>query len=364
MAPGVENHHQPQTIANKELRGYWGSKLKVREEPEVVTLTLGGSEGQSHSSVGLKTVTEKSDTSARVTNPMITIPHPVQLSANSWDDQLLRKLKGSNGKWRKILWRPGSGRHIDEGPSSYRPFTNIVRTLHLDDALQVIAKNRIEPKNIITFSSIAASVLPPDHPCSNLRILWFSAKLDNEKDDDPNWYGNVQFAVSCDMLVNLFKYCFLVEIMTTPTHTTSRLLLTNKDYSAVLPRYYRERTGGPWQVSSEGHKALIHCSRYKFRGENIFDHVLEFMLEVTQEDEHKLLSKCKISFMNHENAADCTIPHVCNRYQRVHAQCPTPYSCEETAQKFYEGIQQLPVNWKKLYSKLTDGAKEYLPKTK
>lgn len=365
---------------SKEVIGYWGSRLKVTEEPEVITLTPPpsqhpqNSKGQGGGKKNLDATPQNNRNSSAVNGTSngakqkkgpshnTTATRPAQGPPNTGDDQLLRKLKGKNGAPKKIAWRPGSGRHIDEGPDSYKPFTHIVRTLHLEDALQVLAKNRMEPKHIVTFSSLDSRYLPSTHPCANTKILWFSAKFSEEDEDEPNWYGNVEFAVGCNILLEMFKYCFLVEILTTPTHTTSRLLLTNKDYSAVLPHYYRERSGGPWQVTPEGHLALINCSRYRFQGINVFDHVLEFMLEVTPQNEKKILSECKISFKNHERAKDTTTPHVCNRHQRLNTPCPSPFSPTETATLFYQKLHQMSVDWNKVYAKLAKSAKRRLPK--
>ncbi|XP_064097858.1 uncharacterized protein LOC135209136 [Macrobrachium nipponense] len=385
MATGTKtpgNFQEPTSTSGsgkspREVVGFWGTRLKVTdEEREVITIGHDGyaSEEPARQNTarggGSKRGRNKAPTSATATGgagrkveahttPNAS-PRTTMGPANSWDDKLLRKLV-QNGKWKKTAWLPGSGRHINEGRDAYEPFTHIVRTLHLEDAVQVLATNRMKPKSLITFSSLQNGTLPNDHPCKELKVLWFSARFKSENEEDPNWYGNVEFAVPCHLLLEMFQHCFLVEILTTPTHTVSRVLLTNTDYSSVLPHYNSKQPGGGWMVNQDGHFALRKCSRYRFRGTNMFDHVLEFMLEVTAKDEKKILSSCKLDFKNHEDARDTRQVHVCNRYQRLKQSCPTPYTSLETAEAFHSGLEKTKVNWNKIYPKLTEHAKQCLP---
>nr|XP_027214904.1 uncharacterized protein LOC113807818 [Penaeus vannamei] len=280
----------------------------------------------------------------------------------SWEDQLLKTREGPAGKKKRgktILWRPGSGRHVDEGPDSYRPFTHVVRVLHLSEALDTCLNRRMKPKKLQTFSSIDSRELPANHPCANLKVLWFGAET-QEEEEPSNWYGNVEFALDAQILLTQWKYCFWVEMMTAPTHTASRLLLTNKDYSSVLPRYYSSHAGGPWQATPEGHKGLVQCSRYRFKGTNVHDHALEFMIEATPEDEKAILAACQISFKNHDRARRMDIPHVCNRYQRLGTPCPSPFSASQTARAFFKYIQQSGMPWSNLPGRLSQEAQKQL----
>lgn len=261
-----------------------------------------------------------------------------------WNDTMLKKLE-RKASVKTLLWLPGSGRHVSEGPDSYKPFTHITRTLHLEDALQVCAQRRMPPKNIISFSSIDSRALPPGHPCADLKVLWFSAGISDqdEAEDRHDWYGNVEFAVKASVLLQRWKYSFLVEMMTTPTHTSSRILLTNTDFSGVLRPYDPYCAGGPWHVSAEGQSALVKCSRYRFMGFNRHPHILEFLLDVNARDEKKMLKLCQLSFKNHEEAQDLTVRHVCNRYQRAKTNCPTPFPRNVTAKVFVERLCQMKV---------------------
>lgn len=351
--------------AIKENHGYLSSstsKPHRKREPEIVTVTLPGT--QTHQPFTNASALQHDATASlgmRKEHPAKTsMKFPEKGPSTSWNDELLKKRSVKGGT--TILWRPGSGRHVSEGPNSYRPFTHITRTVHLEDAATICITQRIEPKKVVTFSSIDSRELPPAHPCEDLKVLWFSTctRLAGQDEDEPDWYGNVEFAVNAKILQEQWKYSFLVEMMTTPTHTTSRILVTNTDYSAILPHYDRYRAGGPWQVTPEGQFALISCSRFRFRGTNRHEHILEFMLEVTPEDEKKILNECQISFKNHEEAQDMTTPHVCNRYQRAGLPCPTPFPRYTTATHFFHMLQQnnIPVNLG--MPKLSKSAQQYL----
>lgn len=309
---------------------------RVRKELEILTLYPTESEASPAppQQAGTKTVL-KADWATTSKKENAIIP---------WKDTLLKKLEGK-ASGQTLLWLPGSGRHVSEGPDAYQPFTHVTRTLHLEDALEVCAHRRIRPKNIITFSSIDSRALPPGHPCADLKVLWFSAgvKDQDEGEDRHDWYGNVEFAVDASILLECWKYSFLVEMMTTPTHTTSRILLTNTDFSGVLRPYNPYCAGGPWQVSAEGQLALRKCSRYRFVGTNRHPHILEFLLDTSVRKEKKLLQACQLSFKNHEEAQDLTVRHVCNRYQRAKTACPTPFPRSVTATVFAMRLQQMNV---------------------
>lgn len=255
---------------------------------------------------------------------------------------MLKKLEGK-ASGQTLLWLPGSGRHVSEGPDAYQPFTHITRTLHLEDALEVCAKHRMPPKNIVSFSSIDSRSLPPGHPCGDLKVLWFSTAAKDQDEDEAqhDWYGNVEFAVDASILLECWKYSFLVEMMTTPTHTTSRILLTNTDFSGVLRPYNPYSAGGPWQVTAEGQLALLKCSRYRFIGTNRHPHILEFLLDVSVRTQKKMLRACRLSFKNHEEAQDMKVRHVCNRFQRAKTDCPTPFPPSLTAAVFAQKLQQM-----------------------
>lgn len=230
----------------------------------------------------------------------------------------------------------------------------------MEDAIDVCVKWRMEPKNITSFSCIDSRDLHPSHPCFGLKVLWFGAHFPNQDKDEPDWYGNVQFSVDSRILLNYWNFFFLVEMMTTPTHTCSRILVTNTDYSDVLPSYDYHRAGGPWQVTYEGDQALINCSRFRFRGTNSHHHILEFMIDVSQNDERNILQNCEVSFRNHEEAQNMKIRHVCNRYQRAGTPCPTPFSSSVTAAVFFHKLQELNVCLETGIPKLSDRAKKYL----
>lgn len=318
-----------------------------KKEPQILTLYPSTTNAQAASTPATNKTLLSPDTEYSCKKESTTTP---------WKDTVLKKLEGQRSG-QTLLWLPGSGRHVSEGPDSYRPFSHITRTLHLEDALQVCTRWRIPPKNIITFSSIDSRSLPTQHPCRELQVLWFSANMSEQEEDEHDWYGNVEFAVSASVLLERWRYCFLVEMMTTPTHTVSRILLTNTDFSSVLRPYNPFRAGGPWQVSSEGQMGLHKCSRYKFKGYNRHPHILEFLLDVTEEDEKKILQECQLSFKNHEEAQDLSVRHVCNRHQRAKTPCPSPFPRITAATLFAARLQMMNSSLSKI-PKLSSSARQ------
>ncbi|KAK8753568.1 hypothetical protein OTU49_000286 [Cherax quadricarinatus] len=361
MAPGGDGTGNQHSKAAREHLGCWGSSSShshSKKEPEIVTILPPGTQ-TCHTATIAPGMTQHQLVAASQDCKTKTNKTSIKKGpSTSWGDKLLKKRPGKGGS--TILWLPGSGRHVSEGYSSYKPFTHIVRTLHVDDAIDVCNTCRIEPKNVITFSSIDSRELSPSHPCANIKVLWFSTSSGDQDDNAPDWYGNVEFAVDAKILLQQWKYFYLVEMMTTPTHTTSRILVTNSDYSDVLTEYNPNCVGGPWQVTADGQFALSKCSRFKFKGTNIHEHVLEFMLEVSRRDEKKIIKECQISFKNHEEAKDMKVRHVCNRYQRAGLPCPTPFSCLVAAFYFFLKMQQIDTSWSNGRPKLSKSAQQYL----
>ncbi|XP_045603186.1 uncharacterized protein [Procambarus clarkii] len=233
-----------------------------------------------------------------------------------------------------VFWLPGNGRSIAPQHNSYRPFDRIVRTVHIPEALDICAHHQMIPKPIVSHSVLNRNHLRADHPCANLCVLWFGIKnLEDEEKHD--WYGNVEFALPADYLLQVWKYCFLVEIMSTPTHTATRLLITNTDYSAVLSKYDPCTAGGPWVKTSGGNMGLTDCFRYNNIGYNKHGHSLEFMIEVRPFGQRAILENCEISFRNHLEANDYSNPHVCQRFQKTATPCPAPFAGALSSRIFF-----------------------------
>ncbi|XP_050692305.1 uncharacterized protein LOC126983556 [Eriocheir sinensis] len=237
---------------------------------------------------------------------------------------------------KNVLWRPGEGSSVVLRESDYRPFCHVGRTVHLDDALHICADNWMQPKPITTLSTLSDKIWHKQnhHPCRNLRVLWFGPKLDGEDEDAHDWYGNVQFAFPTDVMMHHWRKFYLVEMLTTSTHTTTRILVTNADYSSVLPPYDPRTPGGPWRLNSEGrHECLADCRRYSNEGNNGNGHILEFMIEVEPFQIRTILAESTLSFRNHEQGGNVG-PHDCHRSGRL-SMCPTPLTRDEAARIFF-----------------------------
>ncbi|XP_042855919.1 uncharacterized protein LOC122242649 [Penaeus japonicus] len=256
-------------------------------------------------------------------------------------DRLLYTTKGAQPK---TLWLPRPGRVLARNHEPYRRFHGVIRTVHLEDAIDICVERRMTPRPVSALSRIKQNILSRHHPCRSLEVLWFGTRSDQDDEDVHDWYGNVQFSFPADVFLDHFAFCFLVEILTAPTHTATRLLITNSDYSSVLDPYSPYRKGGPWYVNARGeHFALRDCARFNDQGFNRHPHELEFMVEMTPHGQHQILKEAEISFRNHEAAIDLTKPRTCHRYQRFpsrHQACPWALSAAVASQRFFSLHQE------------------------
>ncbi|XP_050715024.1 uncharacterized protein LOC126997855 isoform X2 [Eriocheir sinensis] len=241
-----------------------------------------------------------------------------------------------------VLWRPREGSSVVLKESDYQPFSQVVRTLHIRDALDICAENMIAPKPIHSVSTLKATVLhwQRSHPCRKLHVLWFSAKLDGEDEDAHEWYGNVEFAIPVSIMLQRWRNLYFVEMVQAPTQTITRILVTNADYSSVLPSYDPRTPGGPWRLTPDGrHERLVDCRRYNSKGYNRHGHVLEFMIEVTHFGMRKILDEVTISFRNHHLALSGD-PHVCHRFGKTFT-CLTPFIKDKSSHLFFKEHHRL-----------------------
>ncbi|XP_050715022.1 uncharacterized protein LOC126997855 isoform X1 [Eriocheir sinensis] len=241
-----------------------------------------------------------------------------------------------------VLWRPPEGGSVVLKERHYQPFSQVVRTLHIPDAIDICAKNMIAPKPIYSISTLKPKMLhwQRSHPCRYLHILWFGAKLDGENEDAHEWYGNVEFAIPIDVMLQRWKNLYFVEMVQAPTQTITRILVTNTDYSSVLPSYDPRTPGGPWRLTPDGrHERLVDCRRYNSKGYNRHGHTLEFMIEVTPFGMRKILDEVTISFRNHHQALSGG-PHVCHRFGKTRT-CPTPFIKDKSSHLFFEEHHRL-----------------------
>ncbi|XP_064116851.1 uncharacterized protein LOC135222643 isoform X4 [Macrobrachium nipponense] len=222
----------------------------------------------------------------------------------------------------------------------------------------------MQPRPILASSIINNSKLKDTrHPCRDIKVLWFGTQnlrdLDNE--DDHDWYGNVQFATSAEILLKCWKYYYLVEMETKTRYTTSHLLVTNTNYSEVLPPYNPWKKGGPWYVDSDGHYVLNDCSRYNNEGSNEKGHVLEFMIEVTECGRKAILDVCMLSFRNH-SASSFSSKEVskCHQSRLRKLKCPSPIGCSAAARQFFDEHHCIGQVSSVAYPKLSVKAAKYL----
>ncbi|KAG0714948.1 hypothetical protein GWK47_013067 [Chionoecetes opilio] len=258
-----------------------------------------------------------------------------------------------------VLWRPQKDSGVALKPSDYRPFSHVVRTVHLQDSLDICVTGCITPKPITSLSSLKRSVLRQNHPCKRLHVLWFGVKYDDVDEDAHDWYGNVEFAIPIDSLMQRWTKYYLVEVMTAPTHSTTRILVTNSDYSSILPVYDPHTRGGGWHITPDGrHMQLGDCRRYNGDGYNKHGHIIEFMIEVTPFGMRKIVEETVMSFKNHEEAVTDT-PHVCHRFKGP-PNCPTPFTRACTSRWFFHEHGRLNTHQLLVRPKLSPSAEELL----
>ncbi|XP_068200906.1 uncharacterized protein [Palaemon carinicauda] len=273
-------------------------------------------------------------------------------------DELLFKSKGPKSKF---FWRPRNGRSVVLPNKPYAPFNRIVRTVHVDEALQMCQEQKMEPKPVSTNSCLSMYALKnTNHPCKRLKVLWFGTEPGGDGLEH-DWYGNIQFSASANILLNKWKFCFLVELMTAMTHTTTRVLITNTDYSSVLPVYDPYQQGGPWYIDSQGqHYVLSDCCRYNSEGFNKNGHNLEFMIEVTPSGGKGILKECVISFREHLRALDTRLPLRCHRTQFRNEECPFPVSSITASKLYFYRHESMCSLYPTFTPALTEDAKHYL----
>lgn len=251
-------------------------------------------------------------------------------------------LDQTTGPKKKVFWKPGNGRAIAPQHPQYRPFSQAVRTVHIDEALEYCMQYRMQPKHIFNNSILnRRSLKNTNHPCKNIQVLWFGAESPPEKDEEHDWYGNIQFAIPVDLLLRRWEHRYLVEMMTAKTHTATHILITNTDYSGVLPRYDPHQQGGPWYVDNNRHSVLVDCARFNDKGYNRNGHNLEFMIEATPADQRQLLNICELSFKNHSEARNKQRPLRCLRTQFINKSCPTPLISARAAGEFFNQHQRI-----------------------
>lgn len=270
-------------------------------------------------------------------------------------DQHLYTTKGPVGT---VLWRPHKDNSVVLNPTDYSPFSQVVRTVHLNDALDICVNHCMQPKPIVSLSCLRREVLPHYHPCKRLHVLWFGAKEDDSDEDKHDWYGNVEFTMPVNTMMQHWKNYYLVEMVSAPTHSITRILVTNSNYS-VLPVYDPRTHGGAWHLTASGqHEKLNDCRRYNNDGYNGNGHTLEFMIEVTPTGMQKILFETEISFRNHVEAAS-DLAHVCHRFKGPR-KCPTPFTRAWTSRCFFKEHHRLKATRPMAEPRLSPSALEFL----
>nr|XP_053644315.1 uncharacterized protein LOC128696920 [Cherax quadricarinatus] len=238
------------------------------------------------------------------------------------EDQIL--FKGHGQPFFKC-WKPDSVYSLapDEGLKSYQLSYNIVRTVHIDDYLEIDNAKHMKsyPLTEHTHTHLLNKV-------PGLCGLWYGISVPN--DGQNNWYGNVSFTVNLRSVLKKIRNfnIYFVEVVDYNTSSASRLLITTERYQ--LPLYNPRMWGGPWFSDGRGKDwFLTDARRYDGRW-NLNGHKVELFFVIPDNLFGPLFDMSRIDPVNHSEANDGICK--CKRFRsgKRWTECPYPLSKEET----------------------------------
>ncbi|XP_076053866.1 uncharacterized protein LOC143032761 [Oratosquilla oratoria] len=217
----------------------------------------------------------------------------------------------------------------------YKEIYYISRVVHMDDAVKVMREKKMSPRPITHFSAYHRNNLPSEHPCKDLKILWFAPTLEFGA---PSYYGNVEFILDLSWALQKWRKSYLMEMVTGKTYTLYRILLTNTNYDELFqgssnsngPILRPANVTGHWQRQDTGYGytrnyVLTNCPRFNNQGYNMQGLTVEFLIEATEDDAKEVFNKSFLTFRDHRPAL-CEGPTACHRFVRRKKNCPYPYS--------------------------------------
>ncbi|XP_076053868.1 uncharacterized protein LOC143032763 [Oratosquilla oratoria] len=266
------------------------------------------------------------------------------------DDVLLMEHETVN----LISWRPR--RPIPDWIEVV-PFYRIARVVHLDKVEDIYRSGRMEPRPITHFSAFHPKGLPEDHPCKNLRVLWFSPQ-----EEDPNAnskYGNFEFSLDIHWVLNRWKRVYYIENVSYPTVTLYRVLLTNTDYGELFDNYALTATiegprllplsndhpCNPWAKKGRPHTVRKNCPRYMGESFNKNGLILEFLIEATDEDAREIVRCSWRKPRDHLPSGDEGDGWWCHTYERRNQECEFKMGHHEVERQIEKMEQTIQQHW-------------------
>ncbi|CAL4121764.1 unnamed protein product [Meganyctiphanes norvegica] len=203
--------------------------------------------------------------------------------------------------------------------NDYEEFTEIERTLHLDDMVN---------HNTTTFSPIITNGRR-SYIKGKGSVLWFSIAKPKE---EHHWYGNVSFIIKLQDLLEHFlstKKMYFMEIIERRSSLLSRVILTSRKLKSLKPaiQFEPSEVGFPLFKSAEGmYHSLKTLPDYN-KG-----HELEFMIDIADKQEAQwIYSNCRKVVVNH-SLGNTGAEYTCHNYHIFgqKARCKSPFSIEKT----------------------------------
>ncbi|XP_018021690.1 uncharacterized protein LOC108677898 [Hyalella azteca] len=204
----------------------------------------------------------------------------------------------------------------------YVNLDEISRCLHLSDFDRCYRRSTLIPHRLNSEIVDTRFVKP---------VLWFSPAMPSEYH---NMYGNVSFTISMSDLLRSFSFNFYyIDRIEFDTHTSTRVLFTEKNYDNVFETIDFKEYGSPLKRSRWRH--AIQCeSGYS----DYHSHKVEIAIEANREDRDWLYESCDLVANNHSCANILTFsnnrarydPHVCHRYNLFGRPCPSNFFPEHT----------------------------------
>ncbi|CAL4137006.1 unnamed protein product [Meganyctiphanes norvegica] len=237
--------------------------------------------------------------------------------------------------------------------NNYEEFTDIERTLHLDDIVN---------HNATTFSAIITNGRR-SYIKGKGSVLWFSIA---KPKDEHHWYGNVSFTIKLQDLLEHFlstKKMYFMEIIERRSSLLSRVILTSRKLKSLKPaiQFEPSEVGFPLFKSAEGkYHSLKTLPEYN-KG-----HELEFMIDIADEQEAQwIYNNCRKVVVNH-SLGNTGAPYTCHKYHSFGSKpsCTSSFSIEKTNEIIKNTLHASSKSYKNKTKDIKDDTKHNLSELK
>ncbi|XP_047496725.1 uncharacterized protein LOC125044235 [Penaeus chinensis] len=235
-----------------------------------------------------------------------------------------------NQRPKMKCWTP-TNLHSLRVEDSYKKFETMIRTVHLNDFVEVMKQSKITQCPMPDSTHLR-------HP--GLMAAWFGMPVDD-------WYGNVNFVVNFNDFLSTFSHLkiYFVEVAEYHTQNASRLLFSSKVHG--LREYNPTIPGGPWYMdSNNNHLFLTRARAYQRRHPCVNGHTPEFMLELNEYEAKKLFQISAKQAADHSQANNPGYMK-CKKYRSgsTWSYCPSQMTPEQTIRILNEWKALSGIQW-------------------